>query len=70
MSTKKTSKKGANSPASFVHEVRDELQHVTWPTRSEAIHKTVIVIGISIITGLYLGALDYGFTYLSGLVYR
>jgi len=62
-------KKG-NPVTGFLGEVRSELRHVTWPTKKEALNKTAIVIGISIITGLYLGGLDYLFTTVSSYIYK
>ncbi len=46
----------------FITEVRTELLKVTWPTRAETIKLTLIVVGISLIVGIYLGALDFLFT--------
>lgn len=46
----------------FIREVRTEITKVTWPTRADTIRLTLIVIGISVAVGLYLGALDYIFT--------
>jgi len=48
----------------FFSESRQELRHVNWPTRNEAIRLTAIVIGISIGLAVFLGAFDYLFTYL------
>jgi preprotein translocase subunit SecE len=69
MAKDKTLKKG-NVVTSFIGEVREEMRHVTWPTRAEAIQKTVIVIGISVMTGVYLGALDYLFTQMGSYIYK
>jgi preprotein translocase subunit SecE len=41
-----------------------ELKKVTWPTKSEALRLSVIVLIICIVVGAILGALDYGFTQL------
>lgn len=49
----------------FLTEVRGELVKVTYPSREEVIRMTAIVIAISLIAGLYMGALDYLF--LNGL---
>lgn len=38
------------------------MRHVTWPTRQEAVSYTLIVISISIGTGLFLGLLDFVFS--------
>lgn len=42
----------------FALEVVEELKKVTWPTKKEAIRLTLIVIGISLIIGLYVGIID------------
>ena len=46
----------------FFAESRQELRHVNWPTREEAIRLTSIVVGISIGIALFLGFFDYLFT--------
>lgn len=48
----------------FFKESQQELKHVNWPTRKEAIRLTTIVIGISLGLAVFLGAADYFFTYL------
>lgn len=48
----------------YLREITTELQKVTWPTREQTIEKTVLVITISVIAGLYLGFLDYIFQQL------
>lgn len=52
----------------FVSQVRNELNQVTWPTKQRTIKLTTIVIAVSVIVGAYLGALDYLFTKLIGLI--
>ena len=52
----------------FVNEVRSELAKVTWPTRTETIRLTAIVIAISLVVGLYLGGLDMLFTQMLKLL--
>lgn len=46
----------------FFIESRQELRHVNWPTRQEAIRLTSIVIGISLGLAAFLGFFDYIFT--------
>lgn len=46
----------------FFAESRQELRHVNWPTRAEAIRLTSIVIGISVGLASFLGIFDYLFT--------
>ena len=47
------------SPAQFFSEVRGEMRRVAWPTRSEVINSTIIVlIAVVFMTTLIFGA-DY-----------
>ena len=50
------------SPIDFFKEVKAELFKVTWPKRPEVIRLTGVVIGTSVLVGVYLGGLDYIFT--------
>jgi len=50
------------TPVTFVRQAYDELKQVVWPTRKEIIRLTGIVIILSVIMGLYIGGLDWGFT--------
>lgn len=50
------------TPVAFFREVLDELKKVSWPSASDVIRLTILVLGISIIVGLYIGALDFIFT--------
>lgn len=52
----------------FIKETRAELRHVSWPTRRQTIAFTILVVAISVVVAVYLGALDYLFTYLLRLV--
>jgi preprotein translocase subunit SecE len=54
----------------YLREVRDELQKVTWPTRKQTIQKTTLVVAVSVVVGLYIGLLDYLFTQLTGLLIK
>ena len=42
----------------FANGIVEELKKVTWPTRDETVRLTVIVIGISLIIGVYIGIID------------
>ena len=46
-------------PLKFLKEVRSELKRVVWPTRQEAVRLTTVVIIVSVLVGIYIGALDY-----------
>lgn len=45
----------------YFKDVRSEMRHVSWPTRSQTIGYTVVVIIVSLATAIYLGLLDYVF---------
>jgi preprotein translocase subunit SecE len=49
-----------NQPVSpnFATDIIDEMKKVSWPTRSETIRLTTIVIIVSLIIGLYVGIID------------
>ncbi len=48
----------------FFAESRQELRHVNWPTRKEAVRLTLIVIGLSVVLAVFLGGFDYLFSYI------
>lgn len=48
----------------FVGEVIGELKKVVWLTRREAAYLTGLVLLVSLAAGIFLGALDYGFSRL------
>ncbi len=58
------------NPLNFFSEVKDELKKVVWPTKDETIRLTGIVIGISVVVALFIGAADYIFTMLLGLIIK
>jgi len=47
------------APFSFFQQTYDELKKVVWPTREDLIRLTAIVLIISIVVGLYIGAIDF-----------
>ncbi len=48
----------------FFQETRQELRHINWPTREEAVRLTAFVVILSIALALFLGAFDYLFTFV------
>ena len=48
----------------FLKEVKLEVKKVNWPTRHQTIKYTLIVLGISLIIAVFLGSLDFLFTFL------
>jgi preprotein translocase subunit SecE len=49
------------NPLTFVRETRAELRKVVWPTPRETWNLTVVVLALSIIVGMFLGAFDFLF---------
>ncbi len=47
-----------NIKPNFATDVLEELKKVTWPTKSETVRLTTIVIVVSLIIGLYVGIID------------
>ncbi len=54
----------ANQIVTFFKEARAELMKVNWPSKKQTINYTILVIGISIAGAIFLGSLDYFFSYL------
>ncbi len=51
-----------NSFFEYIKSVRGELTHVSWPTVSQAIAYTALVIAISLFVAFLLGGFDFIFT--------
>jgi preprotein translocase subunit SecE len=49
------------SPVQFLREVRGELRKVAWPTRSEVINYSIIVLFTVVILTTYIALLDLAF---------
>ena len=49
------------SPTQFVGEVRSELRKVNWPTRTEVINYSIVVLVTVIILTVFIGLLDWAF---------
>lgn len=58
MTAKKKTGKKQNAVQRFVRETAGELRKVSWPSREEAWHLTVIVIITMIAVGLFLSTVD------------
>ena len=48
----------------YIRDTRAEMKHVSWPTQTQTIVYTILVILISAVVALFLGAFDYAFTTL------
>lgn len=52
----------------FIEDLKKITKEITWPKRETLIQLTVVVILLSIITGAFLGAADFGFTKLISMI--
>ena len=48
----------------YFQDVRAEMKHVSWPSRRTTIIYTIVVVAISLATAIYLGLLDYVFSFV------
>jgi preprotein translocase subunit SecE len=48
----------------FIGDIIGELRKVTWPSRRDTVRLTIMVLIVCAAVGLFLGALDYGFSEL------
>jgi preprotein translocase SecE subunit len=64
-----TSRRTGPRIISYIGEIINELQKVVWLTRREIAYLTVLVLIVSIIAGIVLGAVDYGFSDLVDKVF-
>jgi len=48
--------------SNYLKETKEEMKHVTWPTRQQTVVFVVLVIVISVVIASYLGLFDYIFS--------
>jgi preprotein translocase subunit SecE len=46
------------TPAQFVRQVKQEVSKITWPTRSETMQGTIVVIVMSLVLAAFLVSVD------------
>ncbi len=46
----------------YLKDTRAELRHVAWPTQTQTVVFTSLVVAVSIFVSVYLGVFDYIFT--------
>jgi preprotein translocase subunit SecE len=46
----------------YIKETRGEMKHVNWPTKSQAVNYTLLVVVLSVVTALILALADYIFS--------
>lgn len=59
--TTTTTPKEDNVVVKYFKETRAELRKVVWPTREETKNLTLIVVAVTVVMAIFLGALDYAF---------
>ncbi len=57
-------------PINFIKEVKVELGKVAWSTRQELISSTIVVIVITIITGIFIGLIDISLSKILSLLFK
>ena len=60
----------ANKLVNYIKASIEEMKKVTWPTKKETYNYTLLVIGISLAVAIFLGALDFVFSFLLELVIK
>lgn len=53
-----------NKGLNFFKEAKAELKKVNWPSKQQTINYTLIVVGLSLAVAIFLGALDFVFSYI------
>jgi preprotein translocase SecE subunit len=53
----------------YIGEIVNELKKVVWLSRREVTYLTGLVLLVTIIAGIVLGSLDYGFTALVNKIF-
>lgn len=56
--------RGTRTRFKLIKEIAAELRKVNWLTRREVIHLTILVLILTVVVGVILGAIDYGFSVL------
>ena len=69
MTQQATAKKKGFRLFNYVSEIANELKKVVWLTRREVVYLTGLVLVVTIIAGIILGALDYGFSALVNKIF-
>lgn len=52
-----------NKATKYVKDSIEEMKKVTWPTKKETQQYSLLVIGVSLALAVFLGALDYIFSW-------
>jgi len=64
MKNRSATARRTNPRFSFIGETITELKKVVWLTRQEVAYLTTLVLIVTIVVGLILGVIDFGFSKL------
>lgn len=53
-----------NAILSYINESLEELRHVRWPTRQQAVRFSAVVIGFTAVAAVFFGLVDLGLSEL------
>lgn len=53
-----------NKIVNFIKEARVELSKVNWLSKKQVVNYTILVVGASLAVAIFLGGLDYVFSYV------
>ena len=56
-------------PIQFLREVKGELKKVTWPSSSQTMSSTAVVIILVLFISAFLGIVDFGLSQIARLIY-
>jgi preprotein translocase subunit SecE len=48
-----------NAITSYINEALEELRHVRWPTRQQAVRFSAVVLAFTAVCAVFLGAIDF-----------
>ncbi|MFM2381889.1 MAG: hypothetical protein RLZZ76_656 [Candidatus Parcubacteria bacterium] len=54
----------------YLRDTAAEMKHVKWPTQTQTIVYTVLVVAVSAFVALFLSAFDYGFSQALNAIIR
>jgi preprotein translocase subunit SecE len=54
----------------FFREVAAEFRRVNWPSRTEVVRSTTVVLAVVFILALYLSAVDVGLSRIVGVILK
>ena len=56
------------SPLTYIDEALEELHHVRWPTRHQAVRFSAVVLGFVLMSAWVFGMVDFGLSQLVSLL--